>query len=145
MRFITESFEKIGDIPDPIDPAFLLPVDEPELWAPTKSGLNITNGVPAVELAYVYLAHAIDGSIHLRTFLECTEPYELHAAIRNLRMNHVGRGIARVILHPDREQLFDLPSVYDHEVRLRNVTANPKNERPFFEGFIDYWGVLKRN
>lgn len=145
MRFVSETFDRVEDIPDPIDPRFLLPLGEPDLWAPIKDGLDVTNAVPAVELAYVYLEHAIDGSAHLRTLLECYNPYELHYVIRNLNMNHVGKGIARVILHPVRNQLFDLPAVYDHETRLRNLTANPENERPFFEGFIEHWGVLRRN
>ncbi len=145
MRFVSETFENVVDIPDPIDPAFLLPADEPDLWAPRLEGLTIANGVPAVELAYVYLEHHVDGHVHLRTMLECCEPEEVHYIIRSNNMNHIGRGIARVILHPDRYELFDLPTVYDYEVRTRSVRANPKNERPFFEGFIEHWGVLKRD
>lgn len=145
-RILTESFDRVEDIPDPVDPSFLLPADEPGLFAPFGEDMDINTAVPAVEFAYVYLdAGKPGGSEFLLQMLEVGEPSDLHYMIRDLMGNHMNRAIARVVLHPDRYQLFDLAKVYDNEIKLRSVRANPENERPFFKHFIEYWGVLNRD
>ena len=77
---------------------------------------------------------------------EYSDAEDLHMIMRNQNWNHLSRAILRVMLHPDRTQLFDFAAVYDDEVTRRQARfPNIDNERPFFEHFTKTWGVIKRD
>ncbi|MES2971947.1 MAG: hypothetical protein V4702_06525 [Patescibacteria group bacterium] len=139
-------FSSLEQIPDPISVDRLLPADRPDLWAPRFVEPGEALGITPLELSYVYLGdhdRKPGGSGHLESILVIAEPYDALKSVIMLLQNHTQRALSRVILHPYRRDLFDLPVVYDAEVERCARFAAP-SERPFYEHFVETWGVLVR-
>lgn len=139
-------FNSLGQIPDPIGPERYLSTDKPELWAPRLVVPAETEGITPHELAHIYLGDISEkpasSTLLKQTLLDST-PGEAIRSVEKLELNHCVRALARVVLHPNRDELFDLPKVYDAEV-ARHAWYPVPSERTLYEHFIETWGVLDR-
>jgi hypothetical protein len=145
-----EIFDTIQDIPDLIDASLLIPTDHFDTLAPTCAHHD-RGAISPIELSYIYLGDRVsqrpNNAQRIQIELAPKENRGLdmpYRAIEGAYGSHVNRAFLRVILHPNREDLFNMEDVYNRELIRTARAANEADERPEFKYFVRRWGVLKR-
>lgn len=135
-------FETITDIPDLVPPELLLPPDRTKVHI-VKAAAHTALTTSPVEVGYGFYRLGVGGFAAEYALLK---HYQEAGGVpddflENNWGNHCGRIMLKAMLDPDRHAPIDLAEAYRTESRFRGYSAD---EEEFFSGFVENWGVLKR-
>ncbi|MGZ6005071.1 MAG: hypothetical protein ACXWLH_02875 [Candidatus Saccharimonadales bacterium] len=141
-----ELFESVHDIPETVSIERRFSLDDKSFWAPVNPDISDTEGITPVELSFIFLGaeNKPRGAKVFKQYFVEYKPEDALQLVKGNRPGHIYRALARVMMHWERIQPFNLTEVYDTEL-TRSARFPAKGERAYFEHFIDNWSVLKRS